>query len=97
MRIDKYLKVSRILKKRTAGKELGMNQRLKVNGKIAKASTNIEVGDIIEISFGHRILTVQINEIKNQVRKSDPPLYTILSEQRRFESTEPTKSGIIEE
>ena len=49
MRIDKYLKVSRILKKRTAGKELGMNQRLKVNGRTAKASTNIEVGDIIEI------------------------------------------------
>lgn len=95
MRVDKYLKVSRILKKRTAGKELGMNQRIKVNEALAKPSTMIEVGDIIEITFGNRILTVKVNEIKNQVRKSDPPLYTIISEERVSQDSESEKSDII--
>ncbi len=86
MRIDKFLQVSRLLKKRTAAKELGEQQRLKINQRIAKPSSEVEIGDIIEISFGNRILTVQVNEIKKQVRKSDPPIYTIIREERIVES-----------
>ena len=67
MRIDKYLKVSRIIKRRAVAKELGDNDRLKVNGKLAKPSTEIEVGDIIEITFGHRQLTVR-EYIKHQAK-----------------------------
>ncbi len=80
MRIDKYLKVSRIIKRRAVAKELGDNDRLKVNGKLAKPSTEIAVGDIIEITFGHRQLTVRVNDIKHQAKKNEDPLFEIIDD-----------------
>lgn len=78
MRIDKYLKVSRILKRRNVAKELGDNGRLKINGKIAKASSEIKVGDVLEILFGHQKLGVEVLEIKTMVKKDEPPVFKVL-------------------
>ena len=52
MRLDKYLKVARILKRRTVSKELAVNERITINGKIAKPSKEVNIGDIIEITYG---------------------------------------------
>ena len=51
MRLDKFLKVSRIIKRRTLSKEISQSERVKVNGKVAKPSTKLNVGDLIEIEF----------------------------------------------
>ena len=64
MRLDKFLKVSRIIKRRTLSKEISDSSRVKVNDKIAKPSTKLKVGDIIEIEFGRSILTVKVKELR---------------------------------
>ena len=80
MRLDKFLKVSRIIKRRTLSKE---SSRVKVNGKIAKPSTKLKVGDEIEIEFGRSLLTVKVKELKEHVLKEDSTmLYEIINEQR---------------
>ena len=60
MRLDKYLKTARILKRRTVSKELADQERVYVNGKIAKPSTDVKVGDTIKVIFGYRELTVNV-------------------------------------
>ncbi|NLW29724.1 MAG: RNA-binding S4 domain-containing protein [Erysipelothrix sp.] len=82
MRIDKYLKTARILKRRQVAKELGDNGRLVVNGRIAKASTEVNVDDIIEIHFGHRVLKVKVLDVRSVVRKIDDPVYEVIEEIR---------------
>ena len=84
MRLDKFLKVSRIIKRRTLSKEISQSDRVKVNGKMAKPSTRLNVGDIIEIEFGRTILTVQVKALKEHVLKDDSTmLYEILDEKRK--------------
>lgn len=80
MRLDKYLKVSRIIKRRTVGKELASQERVYVNDKLAKPSKEVKVGDIIKIVFGNREITVEIKAIANQVKKNDEPLFEILDQ-----------------
>ena len=81
MRLDKFLKVARILKRRTVSKELAANQRVVVNGRIAKPSTDIKAGDIIEVIFGQRSLTVRVLEVKDIVRKNEASdLYEVVEE-----------------
>ena len=81
MRLDKFLKVSRIIKRRTLSKEISESSRVKVNGKIAKPSTKLKVGDEIEI--GRSLLTVKVKELKEHVLKEDSTmLYEIINEQR---------------
>ena len=81
MRLDKFLKVARILKRRTVSKELAANQRVIVNGRIAKPSTDIKDGDIIEVIFGQRSLTVRVLEVKDIVRKNEASdLYEVVEE-----------------
>ena len=88
MRLDKFLKVSRIIKRRTLSKEMSESSRVKVNGKIAKPSTRLKIGDIIEIEFGRTILTVQVKELRDHVLKNDSTmLYDILDEKRKEEVT----------
>jgi len=83
MRIDKYLKIARILKRRPVAKELADNERLKLNGRIAKAASEVEVGDVIEILFGHRTLKLKVLDIKEQVSKQDAlSLYEIIEERK---------------
>ena len=81
MRLDKFLKVARILKRRTVSKELAANQRVIVNGKVAKPSTDIKAGDIIEVVFGQRCLVVRVLNVKDIVRKDEASdLYEVVQE-----------------
>lgn len=69
MRLDKYLKTARILKRREAAKELALQQRVEVNGRIVKPSYEVEVGDRIVLRFGTRILEIRVLDIQKQVSK----------------------------
>ena len=71
MRLDKYLKVSRLIKRRTVANEACDNQRVTVNGKIARASYEVKTGDIIAIRFGERTLTVEVLSVQDNVGKAD--------------------------
>ena len=71
MRVDKYLKVSRIIKRRTVANEACDAGRVTVNGKTARASYDIKVGDIIEISFGTRDFKAEVVSVTETVRKDD--------------------------
>ncbi|ABP66818.1 RNA-binding S4 domain protein [Caldicellulosiruptor saccharolyticus DSM 8903] len=70
MRIDKYLKVSRIIKRRTLAQEACNNERVFVNGKVAKPSTEVKVGDIIEVRFGDKIFKCRVTSIDEKVQKN---------------------------
>ena len=88
MRLDKFLKVSRIIKRRTLSKEMSEASRVKVDGKVAKPSTKLKIGDIIEIEFGRSILVVKVNELKDHVLKDDSHmLYDIIEEKKKEEVT----------
>lgn len=71
MRIDKFLKVSRLIKRRTVANEACDGERICVNGRQVKASYQVKVGDIIEIAFGQRLLKVQVTEINEYANKAD--------------------------
>ena len=71
MRLDKYLKISRIIKRRTVANEACDAGRVMVNGRIAKASLDIKSGDIVEIKFGDKTTRLEILEVKETVRKED--------------------------
>lgn len=71
MRLDKYLKVSRLIKRRTVANEACDNARISVNGKPAKASYDVKVGDQIEIAFGSRTLKFEVLAVAEAVRKDD--------------------------
>ena len=84
MRLDKFLKVSRIIKRRTLSKEMSESSRVKVNGKVAKPSTQLKIGDQIEIEFGRSILTIQVIELREHVLKDDSSmLYEIIDEKKK--------------
>lgn len=81
MRLDKYLKVSRIIKRRTVANSACDSSRVKVNEKSAKASYDVKVGDIIDLNFGNRNLKIKVESISEHVKKEEAVnLYTILSE-----------------
>lgn len=89
MRLDKFLKVSRIIKRRTMSKEISESSRVKVNGKVAKPSTKLKLGDLIEIEFGRSILVVKVKELREHVLKDDSHmLYDIVEEKRKEEESE---------
>jgi ribosomal 50S subunit-recycling heat shock protein len=71
MRLDKYLKVSRIIKRRTVANEACDTGRVTINGKLAKASADVKIGDIIEIRFGDKLTKVEVLLVKEVVRKDD--------------------------
>ncbi|MBQ1507915.1 MAG: RNA-binding S4 domain-containing protein [Erysipelotrichaceae bacterium] len=86
MRIDKYLKVSRILKRRPVAKELAENGRLFLNGRQAKAASEVEVGDTIRIVFGHREIVLRVLDIREQVSKQEAlSLYEVIEEKKTLE------------
>ena len=83
MRLDKYLKVSRIIKRRTLAKEIADNGRILVNKKIAKSSTKLEVGDTITVQFGNKVVTVKVLQLLDSTKKSDAnDMFEIISEER---------------
>lgn len=71
MRLDKYLKVSRIIKRRTVANEACDAGRVMINGKPAKASANVKVGDVIEIAFGNRSVKAEILSVAETVKKEE--------------------------
>ena len=79
MRLDKFLKVSRIIKRRTVANNACDSEHVKVNGKEAKASYDVKIGDIIEISFGERTLRVKVKDIREHTFKNDASeLYEVM-------------------
>ena len=73
MRLDKYLKVSRLIKRRTVANEACDGERVSVNGRQVKASYQVKVGDVIEIAFGQHTLKVEVTQINETVNKADAP------------------------
>ncbi|WP_153733454.1 RNA-binding S4 domain-containing protein [Sporosarcina obsidiansis] len=89
MRLDKFLKVSRLIKRRTLAKQVADQGRITINGKVAKASSDVKLGDELAIRFGQKIVTATVNELKDSTKKEDAAsMYTILSEER-LEKVEP--------
>lgn len=74
MRIDKYLKVSRIIKRRTVAQEACEGGKVTINGKVAKPSSEVKVGDILTLQFGIKTVTVEVLEVKEVVKKDDASL-----------------------
>ncbi|MBR6902383.1 MAG: RNA-binding S4 domain-containing protein [Clostridia bacterium] len=79
MRIDKYLKLTRIIKRRTIANEACDAGRVKVNGKTVRASYDVKTGDIIEITFGNRAVKAEVLDVKDVIKKEDAAsLYRII-------------------
>ena len=81
MRLDKWLKVSRLIKRRTVANEACDNERISANGRVVKASYEVKVGDQLEIRFGNRVGKYQILSVKETVRKENAQdMYQVLEE-----------------
>ncbi|CAI2631972.1 RNA-binding S4 domain-containing protein [Apilactobacillus apinorum] len=81
MRLDKFLKISRIIKRRTVAKDIADQGRITVNDRVAKSSSNVVSNDILVIKFGNKTLTVQVNQLFETTKKADADrMYTVLDE-----------------
>ncbi|GEL89567.1 MULTISPECIES: RNA-binding S4 domain-containing protein [Pediococcus] len=81
MRLDKFLKVSRIIKRRSVAKEIADQGRILINDRTAKSSTDVSVNDQIVIKFGNKTLTIRVDALLETTKKDDAErMYTILSE-----------------
>lgn len=79
MRLDKYLKVSRIIKRRTVANDACDASHVTVNGRSAKASYDVKIGDIIEVSFGQRTVRIQVTDIRDTTKKAESAdMYRVL-------------------
>ncbi|WP_248929090.1 RNA-binding S4 domain-containing protein [Paenibacillus hamazuiensis] len=82
MRLDKFLKVSRLIKRRTVAKDVSDQGRVLVNGREAKPSSTIKVGDELTIQFGQKSITVRVEQLTESTRKEDAAnMYTVLKEE----------------
>lgn len=82
MRVDKFLKVSRLIKRRTIAKDVSDQGRVWINGREAKASSAVKVGDELTIQFGQKAVTVRIERIAESTRKEDAAMmYTVVREE----------------
>ncbi|OUN50319.1 RNA-binding S4 domain-containing protein [Enterococcus cecorum] len=83
MRLDKFLKVSRIIKRRSVAKEVADKGRIQINSKLAKSSSTLKVGDVLQIQFGNKTLEVKVLALQDSTKKEDASkMYEILSEKR---------------
>lgn len=83
MRLDKYLKTARILKRREAAKELALQSRIWINDRIAKPSSEVHIGDQIRIRFGYHLLEIQVLDIQKQVSKQNAQtLFEVIKEEK---------------
>ncbi|MCG0681062.1 hypothetical protein IMAU70100_02273 [Lactiplantibacillus plantarum] len=90
MRLDKFLKVSRIIKRRSVAKEIADKGRIQINGKVAKSSSNVSVDDELIISFGNKTLTVKVTQLLETTKKNDAELmYDIISEDHKTDYRQP--------
>lgn len=84
MRLDKFLKVSRLIKRRTVAKDVSEQGRVWINGREAKPSSTVKVGDELKIGFGQKYITVRVERIAESTRKDEASeLYTVLKEEAR--------------
>ena len=82
MRLDKFLKVSRLIKRRTVAKDVSEQGRVWVNGREAKPSAKVKPGDELTVQFGQKLVTVRVDRIAESARKEDASeMYTILKEE----------------
>ena len=87
MRLDKFWKVSRIIKRRTITKEIADQNRVIVNGRPAKSSTKVTIGDKIELVFGNKTLVVQVEDLRDTTKKAESEgMFTVIEE--RFDDNE---------
>lgn len=83
MRLDKFLKVSRLIKRRTLAKEVADQGRITINGKVAKASSDVKAGDELSIRFGQKVVTAAVDAIKDTAKKEEAAsMFTIIKEER---------------
>lgn len=81
MRLDKYLKVSRLVKRRTVANDACDASRVTVNGKVAKASYDVKIGDLITVAFGAKSVTVRVLDIRETTKKTEAiGMYEVVSE-----------------
>ena len=81
MRLDKFLKVSRLIKRRTVANDACDSERISVNGKSAKASYNVKLGDEITVAFGSKSVTIRVLDIRETTKKSESVgMYEVISE-----------------
>ena len=81
MRLDKFLKVSRLIKRRTVASDACDASRVSVNGKVCKPSYTVKIGDLIKISFGERVLSVKVVSIAESIHKNDASsMYEIIED-----------------
>jgi len=71
MRVDKFLKVSRIIKRRTVAKEACDKERVSMNGRVCKAGAEVSVGDVIEVRFGQSVMRARVLSLRESVRKEE--------------------------
>ncbi|TYC48522.1 RNA-binding S4 domain-containing protein [Weissella muntiaci] len=91
MRLDKFLKVSRLIKRRTVAKEIADQGRIDINGKTVKSSSDVKVGDELTIRFGNKVSTIKVQEIVETTKKDDADrMYEIVGEEYLQESAENT-------
>lgn len=84
MRLDKYLKVSRLIKRRTLAKEVAENERILVNDKLAKPSKELKIGDVITIEFGNKVVKVRVASLEATTKKADAlSLYEFICEEKK--------------
>ena len=89
MRVDKFLKVARVLKRRAISKELADNDRILINNKVAKPSTTVKVDDLITVIFGNRSITIQVTQIFDHIKKEEADtMYKIVEELREVRNNE---------
>ncbi|OZU89533.1 hypothetical protein CIL03_07440 [Virgibacillus indicus] len=83
MRLDKFLKVSRLIKRRTLAKEVADQGRITINGNQAKASSIVAAGDELVIKFGQKLVTIQVTDLRETVKKDEAQnLYKVIKEER---------------
>ncbi len=82
MRLDKFLKISRLIKRRTLAKEVADQGRITINGNQAKAASTLQVGDELRIQFGQKILTIEVKSLRETTKKDEAQsLYEIIKEE----------------
>ncbi|CAM3987409.1 RNA-binding S4 domain-containing protein [Alkalicoccus chagannorensis] len=86
MRLDKFLKVSRLIKRRTMAKEVAEQGRVTVNGNKAKAGTEVNPGDELQVVFGQKTVTIKVNRTETSARKEEAAtFYDVISEEKNNE------------
>lgn len=83
MRLDKFLKVSRLIKRRTLAKEVSDQGRITINGVVAKASSTVKVGDELSVRFGQKVVTVKIEQLQETTKKEEAAnMYSVVKEEK---------------